>query len=262
MVLMSAAEAERRGAAPLARIVSWAHAGVDPAIMGTGPIPASRRALELAGWSTDDLDLVEANEAFAAQACAVNKDVGWDTDKVNVNGGAIALGHPDRRLRRLAILVTLLHEMQKPRCKERARDPVYRRRHGHRHVCGARLIAKACQTASPAPASPAGRTPLSSGSYESGGDEICRECGRNGWHARNWCCDFEGTQGCRLQGGGDLWRQRRGREQVQRRNRHSGLQMGREQLCGLRGRSEESRGGSRSPSRSSSTMPESRATAC
>ncbi|MGI9383333.1 MAG: acetyl-CoA C-acetyltransferase, partial [Methyloligellaceae bacterium] len=92
VVLMSGAEAGRRGVAPLARIVSWAHAGVDPAIMGSGPIPSSRKALELAGWSTDDLDLVEANEAFAAQACAVNKDLGWDTDKVNVNGGAIAIG--------------------------------------------------------------------------------------------------------------------------------------------------------------------------
>ena len=82
------------GVKPPPGIVSWAHAGVDPAIMGSGPIPASRKALELAGWSVDDLDLIEANEAFAAQACAVNKDLGWDTDKVNVNGGAIALGHP------------------------------------------------------------------------------------------------------------------------------------------------------------------------
>ena len=91
---MTAAEAEKRGIKPLARIVSWAQAGVDPSIMGTGPIPASKKALEKAGWSVKDLDLVEANEAFAAQACAVNKGVGWDTDKVNVNGGAIALGHP------------------------------------------------------------------------------------------------------------------------------------------------------------------------
>lgn len=94
VLLMTAAEAKRRGIEPLARIVSAATAGVDPAIMGTGPIPSSRKALELAGWTTDDLDLVEANEAFAAQACAVNKDLGWDTSKVNVNGGAIALGHP------------------------------------------------------------------------------------------------------------------------------------------------------------------------
>ena len=93
-VLMSAAEAERRGVVSLGRVVSWATAGVDPAIMGTGPIPASRMALEKAGWTVDDLDLIEANEAFAAQACAVNKDLGWDIDKVNVNGGAIALGHP------------------------------------------------------------------------------------------------------------------------------------------------------------------------
>jgi acetyl-CoA C-acetyltransferase len=94
VVLMSEEEARRRGATPLVRIVSWATAGVDPKIMGTGPIPASRKALEKAGWKADDLDLVEANEAFAAQACAVNKDLGWNTDIVNVNGGAIAIGHP------------------------------------------------------------------------------------------------------------------------------------------------------------------------
>lgn len=94
VVVMSAAEAEKRGITPLARIVSWATAGVDPAIMGTGPIPASRKALAKAGWDVASLDLIEANEAFAAQACAVNKDLGWDPAKVNVNGGAIALGHP------------------------------------------------------------------------------------------------------------------------------------------------------------------------
>ncbi|KQU92500.1 acetyl-CoA acetyltransferase [Mesorhizobium sp. Root102] len=93
-LLMSETEAVRRGITPLARIVSWATAGVDPQIMGTGPIPASRKALEKAGWSVGDLDLVEANEAFAAQACAVNKDMGWDPSIVNVNGGAIAIGHP------------------------------------------------------------------------------------------------------------------------------------------------------------------------
>jgi acetyl-CoA C-acetyltransferase len=94
VILMSAAEAEKRGLKPLARIVSWANAGVDPAIMGTGPIPASRAALKKAGWKVEDLDLVEANEAFAAQACAVNSDMGWNPDIVNVNGGAIAIGHP------------------------------------------------------------------------------------------------------------------------------------------------------------------------
>ncbi|MER9858616.1 MULTISPECIES: acetyl-CoA C-acetyltransferase [unclassified Mesorhizobium] len=93
-LLMTEAEASRRGITPLVRIASWATAGVDPAIMGTGPIPASKRALEKAGWSVKDLDLVEANEAFAAQACAVNKGMGWDTSIVNVNGGAIAIGHP------------------------------------------------------------------------------------------------------------------------------------------------------------------------
>jgi acetyl-CoA C-acetyltransferase len=117
VVLMTAAEASRRGVAPLARIVSWATAGVDPAIMGTGPIPASRMALKKAGWSVDDLDLIEANEAFAAQACAVNKDLGWDTAKVNVNGGAIALGHPIGASG-ARVLVTLLHEMQRRDAKK------------------------------------------------------------------------------------------------------------------------------------------------
>ena len=117
VVLMKASEAAKLGHTPLARIVSWAHAGVDPAIMGTGPIPASRAALKKAGWKTDDLDLVEANEAFAAQACAVNKDLGWDTGKVNVNGGAIAIGHPIGASG-ARVLVTLLHEMQKRNAKK------------------------------------------------------------------------------------------------------------------------------------------------
>ncbi|MBM3570358.1 MAG: acetyl-CoA C-acetyltransferase [Alphaproteobacteria bacterium] len=112
LVLMTADEAKRRGIAPLATIVSWAQAGVDPAIMGTGPIPASREALRKAGWSVGDLDLVEANEAFAAQACAVNKDLGWDPAKVNVNGGAIAIGHPIGASG-ARVLTTLLFEMQK-----------------------------------------------------------------------------------------------------------------------------------------------------
>jgi len=112
LVLMSAKEAERRGIEPVARIVSWATAGVDPAVMGTGPIPASRKALEKAGWKIDDLDLVEANEAFAAQACAVNKDLGWDSEIVNVNGGAIAIGHPIGASG-ARILNTLLFEMKR-----------------------------------------------------------------------------------------------------------------------------------------------------
>jgi len=112
VVVMRASEAKKRGIEPLARIVSWATAGVDPAIMGTGPIPASRRALEKAGWTKDDLDLVEANEAFAAQACAVNKDLGWDTEIVNVNGGAIALGHPVGASG-ARVLNTLLFEMKR-----------------------------------------------------------------------------------------------------------------------------------------------------
>ncbi|MBB3658716.1 acetyl-CoA C-acetyltransferase [Rhizobium sp. BK650] len=116
-VLMSEAEASRRGIQPLARIVSWATAGVDPQVMGTGPIPASRKALEKAGWSVGDLDLVEANEAFAAQACAVNKDLGWNPDIVNVNGGAIAIGHPIGASG-ARVLNTLLFEMKRRGAKK------------------------------------------------------------------------------------------------------------------------------------------------
>lgn len=117
VVLMTADEAASRGITPMATIKSWATCGVDPAVMGTGPIPASRKALEKAGWTVDDLDLIEANEAFAAQALAVNKELGWDTDKVNVNGGAIAIGHPVGASG-ARILVTLLHEMQKRDAKK------------------------------------------------------------------------------------------------------------------------------------------------
>ncbi len=117
LVVMSASEAARRGLTPLARIASFATAGVDPAVMGTGPIPSSRKALKRAGWSTGDLDLIEANEAFAAQAAAVNKDMAWDPAKVNVNGGAIAIGHPIGASG-ARILVTLLHEMQRRDAKK------------------------------------------------------------------------------------------------------------------------------------------------
>ncbi len=116
-VLMTEAEAARRGITPLVRIVSWATAGVDPSIMGTGPIPASRKALEKAGWSVSDLDLVEANEAFAAQACAVNKDMGWNPDIVNVNGGAIAIGHPVGASG-ARIFNTLVYEMKRRGAKK------------------------------------------------------------------------------------------------------------------------------------------------
>ncbi len=112
LVVMSAAEAAKRGLTPLARIASFATAGVDPAVMGSGPIPSSRKALARAGWKAEDLDLIEANEAFAAQACAVNKEIGWDTTKVNVNGGAIAIGHPIGASG-ARVLTTLLHEMVK-----------------------------------------------------------------------------------------------------------------------------------------------------
>jgi acetyl-CoA C-acetyltransferase len=114
---MKASEAAKLGKTPLARIVSWAHAGVDPKIMGTGPIPASRKALEKSGWKVGDLDLVEANEAFAAQALAVNKDMGWNPDIVNVNGGAIAIGHPIGASG-ARVLVTLLHEMARRNAKK------------------------------------------------------------------------------------------------------------------------------------------------
>ena len=117
VVLMTQAEAEKRGIKPLARIVSWASVGVDPSIMGTGPIPASKKALEKAGWTVNDLDLIEANEAFAAQACAVNKGLGWDTSKVNVNGGAIAIGHPIGASG-ARVLTTLLYEMQRRDAKK------------------------------------------------------------------------------------------------------------------------------------------------
>jgi len=117
LVVMSAKEAARRGLKPLAHIKSFATAGVDPSVMGTGPIPASRRALERAGWTAHDLDLIEANEAFAAQALAVNKDMGWDTAKVNVNGGAIAIGHPIGASG-ARVLTTLLHEMARRDAKK------------------------------------------------------------------------------------------------------------------------------------------------
>jgi acetyl-CoA C-acetyltransferase len=117
VVLMTADEAKKRGLTPLATVKAWATSGVDPAIMGTGPIPASRKALEKAGWKVSDLDLIEANEAFAAQAIAVNKDMGWDTSKVNVNGGAIAIGHPIGASG-ARVLVTLLHEMKRRDAKK------------------------------------------------------------------------------------------------------------------------------------------------
>ena len=117
LVLMSSKTAKEKNLKPLARIVSWAQCGVDPSLMGTGPIPASKQALKKAGWTEDQLDLVEANEAFAAQAISVNKELGLNPDKVNVNGGAIALGHPIGASG-ARVLVTLLHEMQKENLKK------------------------------------------------------------------------------------------------------------------------------------------------
>ena len=117
MTVMSGEEVKKKNIEPIARIVSWASAGVDPSIMGTGPIPASRKALEKAGWNVGDLDLIESNEAFAAQSCAVNKEMGWDTSKVNVNGGAIAIGHPIGASG-ARILVTLLNQMKRQDAKK------------------------------------------------------------------------------------------------------------------------------------------------
>ncbi len=114
---MSADEADKRGIEPMAKIKSWATEGIDPSIMGAGPIPASKKALEKADWSSEELDLIEANEAFAAQACAVSKELGWSADKVNVNGGAIALGHPIGASG-ARVLVTLLHEMRRRNAKK------------------------------------------------------------------------------------------------------------------------------------------------
>ena len=117
LILMSADEADKRGIEPMAKIKSWATEGIDPSIMGAGPIPASKKALEKADWSSEELDLIEANEAFAAQACAVSKELGWSADKVNVNGGAIALGHPIGASG-ARVLVTLLHEMRRRNAKK------------------------------------------------------------------------------------------------------------------------------------------------
>ena len=138
VVLMTAKQAAKEGKKVLGRIVSWGQAGVDPKIMGTGPIPASRAALKKAGWNIGDLDLIEANEAFAAQACAVNKDLGWDTAKVNVNGGAIAIGHPGRRFRRARAGDAAARDAEARR-QEGPRHAVHRRRHGHRDVHCTRL---------------------------------------------------------------------------------------------------------------------------
>ena len=135
-IVMSAEEAERRGLEPLGRIVAWAQAGVDPAIMGSGPIPATRAALAKAGWTIDDLDLIEANEAFAAQALAVGKDLGFDPAKLNVNGGAIAIGHPHRRQRHPHPHHPALRD-EEARRPPRSRHAVHRRRPGHCDAGGA-----------------------------------------------------------------------------------------------------------------------------
>jgi acetyl-CoA C-acetyltransferase len=137
VVVMTAKKAAALGLKPLARIAAFGTSGLDPATMGMGPVPASRKALQRAGWNAADVDLFELNEAFAAQACAVNKELGIDPAKVNVNGGAIAIGHPIGASG-CRILVTLLHEMQAPRCQKGIGCAVHRRRYGR--VISARAL--------------------------------------------------------------------------------------------------------------------------
>ena len=197
--------------------------------MGTGPIPASRKALEKAGWKVDDLDLVEANEAFAAQAIAVNKDMGWDTGKVNVNGGAIALGHPIGASGG-RVLVTLLHEMGKRDAKKGLATLVHRRRHGHRHVRRARLSLGPSQDAW-GKGRPAARGP---GPVHRGGQQDGTGGIGHGRQPRDRCRDLGGAAGGRLPGRGELCRQRRGGAALQGRDRHPGLQVERRRLRGLR----------------------------
>ena len=251
VVLMKASEAAKRGKTPLARIVSWAHAGVDPSIMGTGPIPASRAALKKAGWKVDDLDLIEANEAFAAQACAVNKDLGWDTGKVNVNGGAIAIGHPIGASGARVLTTLLLRDAEAQR-QEGPRHALHRRRHGHRHVRGA-LSARSASHRScdrwPGLSRPlicifklrcAEADRRRSGRRCNG--SRCSGHRRNARHRRG---DLQGAEGGRLQGRGQLRRQRRGGAEVQGRDRHPRLQVGRVVVRRLRGRRQAGRGRSR-----------------
>ena len=176
---------------PLARIVSWATAGVDPAIMGSGPIPASRMALKKAGWTADDLDLIEANEAFAAQACAVNKDLGWNVDKVNVNGGAIALGHPIGASG-ARVLITLLYEMQRRDAKK-----------GLATLCiGGGMGIAMCLRATDDRAR-GEHEDHQGGAHGEGG-------GGHRRNARHRPGDLDSAGECGSSGGGDLCRQRRG----------------------------------------------------
>ena len=213
VVLMKASEAAKLGKTPLARIVSWAQAGVDPAIMGTGPIPASRAALKKAGWKNDDLDLIEANEAFAAQACAVNKDLGWDTSKVNVNGGAIAIGHPIGASG-ARVLVTLLLRDAEARRQEGPCHALHRRRHGHRHVRGALNASCTCarivvigdliRVSTEPAAMPAQDRHDEENAGRGRHGTRCVGHGRNARHRRR---DLQGAEGGRLQGRRHLSRQ-------------------------------------------------------
>ena len=248
VVLMTLAEAQKRGIEPLARIVSWAHAGVDPSIMGTGPIPASKKALEKAGWTVKDLDLVEANEAFAAQACAVNKGLGWDTDKVNVNGGAIAIGHPIGASG-ARVLTTLLYEMKRRDAKKGLATLcigggmgiamcVERDVKVLRNQVRLRLGSGMARQA---------RTPLPNKTETRGSrEELNGSCRardrRNAWHRP---CHLDRTEGTRLSRRRQLRRQRCRRPAVPGRDRHPRLQVGRRRLCGVR----EGRGAGREGAR-------------
>ena len=233
VVLMTASEAQKRGKTPLARIVSWAHAGVDPAIMGTGPIPASRAALKKAGWNIGDLDLIEANEAFAAQACAVNKDLGWDTGEGQRQRRRHRDRSSDRRLRRARAGDAALRDAEAQR-QEGPRHALHRRRHGHRHVRGALAGGQTTSERNGRARAVDGQTnrnlllrPLAfvgrtrDNRKIAGRNGYVTRCGGDGRNARNRRSDLEGAEGCRLQGRRQLRRQRRGGAEIQGRNRRS-----------------------------------------
>ena len=239
----------------MARIVSWATAGVDPAIMGTGPIPASRKALAKAGWTVKDLDLVEANEAFAAQALAVNKDMGWDPGDRQRQRRRDRDRPSDRRLGRARADDAAARDGA-PQRQEGPGDAVHRRRHGHRD--DGRALTRASQATEPRArlneAAPQERNEARRG-HEQG-------CGGHGRHARHRRGDFEGAGGGGLQGRGDLPRQRRSRRQVQGRDRRRTSTSGTSPIT--RPASPASRRSPRTSARStcSSTTPASPRTAC
>ena len=234
LVLMSAKEAKKRELKPLARIASWATAGVDPKVMGSGPIPASRKALKKAGWTPKDLDLIEANEAFAAQALAVNKDIGWDTAQGERQWRRHRHRPPDRRLRRPHPHHAAARD-EEARRQEGPRHALHRRRHGHRHVRRAGLIASPLDALSFCnPTRSRAWVYLAFESVEAGAKEAPSKGGRHGKggsrHGRNaryWCRDLQGAEEGGLQGRRQLWRQRRGGQGLQQGDQDPGVQMGR-----------------------------------